>query len=221
MDGFGLNSLHECERIIGAEDIFLETSRTGEHYQLSRFHTNTCYRLSLAIGIGGNREVFSRRLVDETEESHIDVGEINVLVATGIDAVLLAGTLQHFRAFKKQPRLTYVYERNGVLALREGFVFEKDEKVLVIHVAAIRFQRIAWTIDLIQRSVSDLGQQPCVEGFMVLLDRSPMGLDWRTPLCAYKSVIGVRKPIDPFPTNPKMCPLCIQGIPLGDLSETA
>jgi len=220
MDGFGLNSLHECERIIGAEDIFLETNRTGEHYQLSRFHTNTCYRLSLAMGIGGNREVFSRRLVDELAASRINAEEVSALVATGIDAVLLAGTLQHFRVFKRQPCLTYVYERDGALALREGFVFEKDEKVLLVHVAAIRFQRIARIIDLIQSSVSGSDQQPCVEGFMVLLDRSPVGLDWRAPLCAFGSIVGMRKPIDAFPTNPKMCPLCVQGIPLGDLSET-
>ena len=221
MEGFSLDSMHECEHIISAPDVFLETSRTGVHYRLSRFHTDTCYRLSPVMGVGSHREIFSRRLVDEMGDQGIDCGEIGAFVATGVDGALLASTLQHYRTFKKQPRLTYVYEQDGALALREGFSFEKDEKVWVISPAAIRFRRIAQTIDLIQRAGSHPDHQPCVDGCMVLLDRSPVGLDWRRGLCAYRFIVGMRKPIVAYPTNPKICPFCIQGVPIGDWTETA
>lgn len=222
MDGFALNSMHECERIISAKDVFLETNKTGMHYRLSRFHTNTCYRLSSVMGSGDKREILSRGLVDTMEDARIDADDIGAFVAIGVDGALLAGTLQHFRIFKRHPRLTYVYDQDGELMLREGFSFEKDEKIWIVSPAAIRFQRIARTIDLIQRSVvPGIECQPCVEGFIILLDRSPVGLDWRKNLCAYKSVIGMRKPIAAYPTNPKMCPFCIQGSPIADLREAA
>ncbi len=219
MNGFKLRNQEECNHIINDPAVYLQTSRTGVHYEISGYHTDTCYRFSWAMGFGDYREVFSRVLIDQGEECDLNTEDIRVLVGTGVDAALLAGTLQHFREFQRA-RLTYVYKDGDRLRLREGSSFEKDEGVLLVHTAGVTYDRVAETINLIFDSTPP-GEQPCVQGCMVLFDRSPESSDWRKRFAAFKMVVGIRSPIVPYIADSFLCPYCVAKMPVINALEAA
>lgn len=216
-DRFRLRDIQEeCERVIDAPNICLETVRTGEHYRLARSHTNRYYQISSAIGIGRNRERFGDLLIRKAKDQDMDLSEVRVLVATGFDAGLLAGTLQHYDDFREDVRITHVHERNGKLVLRDESVFGRDEGVLIVHTVATNFNGPERVI----RLVHDLPAQPYMTGFLVLLDRSPTGSQWRKRFMAFKHGIGMQRPIEAY-ADERVCPSCIKGVQLRDVRETA
>ncbi|MEK7082387.1 MAG: hypothetical protein AAB915_01785 [Patescibacteria group bacterium] len=215
--GFRLRNIQEeCERIIDAPNICLETSRTGEHYRLARFHTNQYYNISSAIGIGRNRAQFNELLIGKSKDQDINLHEVRVMAATGFDAGLLAGTLQHYQDFREDVRITYMHERDGELTLRDESVFGRDEGVLIVHTVAVSFNGVERAIRLVQ----DLPSQPYVAGFLVLLDRSPVGSQWRKRFIAFKHAIGMHRPIEAYHSEEE-CPSCEKGIRLLDVREAA
>jgi len=218
MNGLLIGGTEECRRIITTESVLLDMAVTGEHYQISgRIHTDRAYFLHPILQWGSHRELLARELVRVLLEKDIDVQrDIDVLVATGITAMQICCTLQHFIGLQ-QKRLVFVERERGKIELRRGLSFRQDERALLIHFAAVRYRTICATINAIHEFGDRTGIQPCVVGFAVLFDRSPEGSQWEQNLVAFKRVALFREPLRIYPTDKKRCSFCKQGIPLVDL----
>ena len=171
----------QCKELVLEEATWLRTAERNVHWKVSSYHTDSICDLSTVFGNGGNREIFAQRLNEVLPDSRIIPGEIDTLVPTDENANLLAGTLQHFRNFRYTAikRMEWVLMPNGErrLILGASFSFKRDERTLIVHTAGISFRRIEEAKQVIYRSAGD--QQPCVEGFLVALDRSPVASPWR------------------------------------------
>lgn len=189
---------------------------TGEHYQLSQnVHTDRAYFFHPILQWGHYRALIAQELVRVLLEGGIDLQrDIDVLVATGIAAMQICCTLQHFVGLQ-QKRLIFI-ERDGKnTVLGHGFSFAQDERVLLVQFAAVRYRTIRATIKAIHEYGDRTGVQPCVVGFAVLFDRSP-NRDWERDFAAFRKAALFREPLRAYRSG-KSCPLCRAGVPLVDL----
>lgn len=212
------NSFDECDRIIHERSVLLDTATTGRHYQLSNtIHTDRVYLFAPVLERSPNRKRLAERLLRCLWEKEINPRtEIDVLLGTGIAAMPLVYTLQDLGSLE-HTRAMYMYERGRELALGPGFSFRRDERIFLVHLAAISFRAIRRAIEAIHAFADQSGVQPCVDGFAVLIDRSPENTDWERDFVAFKRVVGIRSPITAYPADKHRCPLCQKGIPLEDL----
>lgn len=217
-----LNDFDECARIIHERSVLLDTKGTGCHYQLSNaIHTDKVHLFSPVLERSPNRKRFAERLLQRMWEKDIDPRRhIDVLLGTGIAAMPLVYTLQDSGALE-HTRAMYMGERDGELVLGPGFSFRQDERIFLVHLAAVSFRTIKRTIHAIHAFADETHIQPCVEGFAVLIDRSPEGFEWKRDFASFKYVVGIRSPIIAYPADAEKCPLCLKAIPLVDLRGTA
>jgi len=217
-----VNGFDECERIIHERSILLDMADTGCHYQLSdNVHTAKAYLFPPMLERATNRKRLAERLFRGMWESDVNPREdINVLVGLGIAAMPLVYTLQDMGALE-HTRAIYMEERNQEMVLGPGFSLRENEKVFLVHLAAVSFRRIWRAIGAMNCLAEKTGIQPCVQGFAVLIDRSPDDSSWRRDFCAFKKVVGIRSPIVAYPAAPLLCPLCLKDVPLVDLRGLA
>lgn len=213
-----LNGFDECERIIHERSVLLDTAVTGCHYRISQtIHTDKVHLFSPILERSPNRKRFSERLLQRMWENDIDPRrDIDVLLGTGIAAMPLVYTLQDMGALE-HTRAMYLQERDGELSLGPGFSFRQDERVFLVVLAAVSFRTIRRAIDAVHGLALQTGIQPCVEGFAVLIDRSPEKSEWERDFASFKRVVGIRSPITAYPADESECPLCKTGIPLKDV----
>jgi len=218
MNGPLVGGSEECRRIINAESVLLDTSVTGEHYQLSgRIHTDRAYFFQSILQWGHHRELLARELLRVALERGVDMQrDVDVLVATSMTAMQLCCTLQHFVGFQ-QKRLMFVEGEGDKTILGRGFSFQQDERAFLVHFAAVRFRTIRATIKAIHEFGDRTGIQPCVTGFAVLLDRSPEGFRWEMDFVSFRRVVLFREPLRLYSADRRRCTLCKKGIPLVDL----
>lgn len=215
---FGVDDREEVERLITERGVWLRTTDTGVHYRLSRFHTDTVHLLSPVFCRGPNRGKCARCLLDAMRKQGINPQDIDILLGTGIGAMPLVYTLQHFESLE-HTRAMYMERRDGgVSAVGNGFSFKKDERIFLIHPAGVTYHRIRQTIDAVYAAVP-LAGQPCINGFAVLIDRSPDDAVWKKNFAAYQYAVGIRSPINAYPSDPYLCPLCLQNTPLVDIGD--
>lgn len=218
MNGSLIGGTEECQRIIRAETVCLDSTVTKEHYQLSgRIHTDKAYLLHPILQWGSHRELLARELLRVLLTKGINIQrDVDALVATGITAMQLCCTLQHFIGLQEK-RLVFVEQDRGRVTLGRGFAFLRDERVLLVHFAAVQYRTIRATIKAVHEWGDRTGIQPCVIGFAVLFDRSPEGSQWENDLAAFKHAALFREPLRIYPADKRRCKLCKLGIPLVDL----
>ncbi|OHA04187.1 MAG: hypothetical protein A3J58_01150 [Candidatus Sungbacteria bacterium RIFCSPHIGHO2_02_FULL_52_23] len=218
MNGPLIGGTEECRRIIQAESVLLDSAVTKEHYQISsRIHTDRVYLLHPVLQWGSHRELLAHKLIEDLLIGGIDLQrDVDVLVATGIAAMQICCTLQHFIGLQEKRLIFIERERNGI-SVGHGFSFRQDERILLVHFAAVRFNTIRETIKAIHRYADETGFQPCVIGFAVIFDRSPENSQWEKGLGTFRKVCMFREPLNVYPADKRRCPLCKMGIPLVDL----
>lgn len=212
------NAFDECDRIIHERSVLLDTAVTGRHYQLSnRIHTDRVYLFSPVLERSPNRKRLAERLLQRIWEKDIDPrADIDVLLGTGITAMPLVYTLQDMGALE-HTRAMYMQERGREFSLGCGFSFRQNERIFLVHLASISFRTIRRVIRAVHEIAEKSGVHPCVDGFAVLIDRSPENTDWEQDFIAFKKIIGIRSPITAYPADKRKCPWCQKGIPLEDL----
>ena len=215
-----LNEFDECTRIIQERSVLLDMKDTGSHYQLSEnIHTEKAYLFPPMLERATNRKRFAERLHQGMLKKGVNPrGDIDVLIGLGIAAMPLVYTLQDMGVLEHTLAM-YMEERDNEMALGPGFSLRLNEKVFLVHLAAVSFRRIRRSIDAVHALAEKTGIHPCVEGFAVLIDRSPAGSEWERDFLSFKRVVGIRSPIIAYPDN--ACPLCAMDVPLVDLRGIA
>ena len=109
--------------------------------------------------------------------------------------------------------------RDGkTMVLGQGFSFQNNEKVVVVHFAGASFNGLRRAIEAIHRFGDETGIQPCIKGVVVLIDRSPIGSNWENDFLTFQRIVAIRSPLIAYPASNGKCALCLEGRSLVDLS---
>ncbi len=223
MDAYHPNGFDDFRRIIREQSVLLDFKNTGDHYHLSDFHTDTVYFFPPILERSLYRKACAERLAAVMKEKKIDPRmDIDVLLGTDIKAMPLVNTLQDLvLGALDHTRAMYMEEQDGELMLGQGFSLRDDERIYLVHLTGVSFRKPRRVIEAINRTITKTGGQPCVDGIMVLVDRSPEGSTWERDFSAFQRIVGIKSPIIAYPADPEQCPRCLENAPLIDMRGIA